>query len=78
MVITPDLPSLPYQLINGVKYFELVAENVQRELIPGLFINAKGYNRSTPGPTIQVYQGDYVNIRVFNKLNEPTSIHWPV
>lgn len=76
MVISPDIPNLPYKLMNGVKYFELVAEPVQREILPGLFINAKGYNRSTPGPTIQVYQGDYVKIRVYNKLNEPTSVHW--
>ncbi|WP_238884369.1 multicopper oxidase family protein [Clostridium sp. YIM B02551] len=35
-----------------------------------------GYNGSTPGPTIQVYPGDYVNIRVYNNLTESTSVHW--
>lgn len=76
MVITPDISNLPYKEIKGVKYFELVAEKVERELLPGLFIKAWGYNGSTPGPTIQVYPGDYVNFRVYNKLTEPTSIHW--
>lgn len=76
MVITPDLPTLSYQLVNGMKYFELVARSVQREILPGLFIKALGYNQSTPGPTIQVYPGDHVNIRVFNRLDEPTSVHW--
>lgn len=76
MVITPDVPDLPYTLHNGVKYFELTAEPVKREILSGLFINAWGYNGSMPGPTIQVYPGDYVNIRVINKLAEPTSIHW--
>lgn len=76
MVITPDLHNLPYKEIKGVKYFELVAEEVERELLPGLFIKAWGYNGSTPGPTIQVYPGDYVNFRVYNKLSEPTSVHW--
>lgn len=76
MVITPDVPNLPYVMLNATKYFELVAEPVQRELLPGLFIRGWGYNGSIPGPTIQVYPGDYVNIRVINRLPEPTSIHW--
>lgn len=76
MVVTPDLPNLPFVIKKGVKYFELVAEPVQREILPGLFIKAWGYNGTTPGPTILVYPGDYVNIRVYNKLPEPTSIHW--
>lgn len=76
MVITPDINTLPSSVKNGVKYFELIAEPVKRELLPNLFINAWGYNGSTPGPTILVYPGDTVNIRVYNNLPEPTSIHW--
>jgi len=76
MVITPDITNLEYTEKHGVKYFELVAEPVIRELIPGLFIKGWGYNGSIPGPTIQVYPGDYVNIRVCNKLPQPTSVHW--
>lgn len=76
MVITPDISTLPFTMKNGVKYFELIAEPVKRELLPGLYINAWGYNGSTPGPTIQVYPGDYVNIRVYNRLPQPTSVHW--
>lgn len=76
MVITPDVPDITYKKIKGVKYFELTAEPVEREILPGLFIKTWGYNGSMPGPTIQVYQGDYVNIRVYNKLPESTSIHW--
>ena len=76
MVITPDIPNLPYVMRNGIKYFELIAEPVTRELLPGLFIIAWGYNGTTPGPTILVYPGDYVNIRAYNKLPEATSIHW--
>lgn len=76
MVTTPDILDLPYKLQNGIKYFELIAEPVKRELLPGLYINGWGYNGSIPGPTIQVYHGDYVNIRVFNHLPEATSVHW--
>lgn len=76
MVYTPDIIDLPYKLQNGVKYFELIAEPVKRELLPGLFINGWGYNGSIPGPTIQVHTDDYVNIRVINRLPQPTTVHW--
>lgn len=42
MIVTPDVPNLPFLLKSGVKYFELVAEPVTRELIPGLYI--KGWD----------------------------------
>jgi len=35
-----------------------------------------GYNGSTPGPTIEVTEGDRVRIIVKNELPEPTSVHW--
>lgn len=76
MVISPDLDLLKYKEIHGVKYFELTAEEVKHEILPGVYIKAWGYNGSTPGPTLQVYPGDFVNIRVYNKLSEPTSVHW--
>ncbi|QAY68542.1 copper oxidase [Paenibacillus protaetiae] len=76
MVITPNIPNLPYAERNGVKYFSLVAEPVKSEILPGIYMNAWGYNGSSPGPTICVYPGDYVCIRVFNKLPQPTSVHW--
>lgn len=56
MVITPDVPDLRFALHNGIKYFELVAEPVKREILSGLFVNAWGYNGSMPGPTIYVQQ----------------------
>ncbi|KMT22532.1 multicopper oxidase family protein [Clostridium cylindrosporum] len=76
MVVTPDIYSLKYTMSKGVKYFELVAEPVNQEILPGVFIKGWGYNGSIPGPTIKVYPGDYVNIRVYNHLPEATSIHW--
>ncbi|WP_431808166.1 multicopper oxidase family protein [Lysinibacillus sphaericus] len=76
MVITPDIFTLEYTMKNGIKYFELVAEPVNQEILPGVFIKGWGYNGSIPGPTIQVYPGDYISIRVINQLPEATSIHW--
>lgn len=76
MLITPDISTLKYTIQNGIKCFELVAEPVNQEILQGVFIKGWGYNQSIPGPTIQVYPGDYVNIRVINHLPEATSIHW--
>ncbi len=39
-------------------------------------IRAWGFNGSTPGPTIEAYEGDTVRIMVKNELPEPTSVHW--
>ena len=35
-----------------------------------------GYNGSSPGPTIEVVEGDLVRLFVTNKLPEHTTIHW--
>ncbi len=35
-----------------------------------------GYNDSTPGPTLEVTEGDTIRIVLKNELPEPTSIHW--
>lgn len=53
MVITPDLKTLKFKIHKGVKYFELVAEPVTQEILPGVFIKGWGYNGSIPGPTIK-------------------------
>jgi FtsP/CotA-like multicopper oxidase with cupredoxin domain len=75
-VETPDVPELPWQMVQGAKEFHLVAEPVRRRLMPGREMEVWGYNGSCPGPTIQVNQGDRVRIVFENCLPESTSIHW--
>ena len=75
-VITPDVPSLPYATENGVKVFHLVAEPVQRRIVPFKMMEVWGYNGSCPGPAIQVNQGDHVRVILDNHLPESTTIHW--
>jgi len=75
-VYTPDIPKLPYELDNGVKVFNLVAEPVKTEFAPGRPVDAWGYNGSVPGPIIEVVEGDRVRIIVDNHLPEITSVHW--
>ena len=75
-VVTLNGWSLPWRMNNGVKEFHLVAEPVIREIAPGMKANLWGYNGQSPGPTIEVVEGDRVRIFVTNKLPEHTTIHW--
>jgi hypothetical protein len=75
-VITPNVGSLPWTMDGDVKVFHLIAEPIKREFAPGFWVNCWGYNGSSPGPTIEVVEGDRVRIYVTNKLNEATSVHW--
>jgi FtsP/CotA-like multicopper oxidase with cupredoxin domain len=75
-VVTLNGWTLPWRMNKGVKEFHLVAEPVLREMAPGMTAHLWGYNGQSPGPTIEVVEGDRVRIFVTNKLPEHTSIHW--
>nr|WP_315126553.1 copper oxidase [uncultured Polynucleobacter sp.] len=75
-VVTLNGWTLPWRMNNGVKEFHLIAEPVVREMAPGFKAHLWGYNGQSPGPTIEVVEGDKVRIFVTNKLPEHTSIHW--
>ena len=75
-VVTLNGWSLPWRMKNGVKEFHLVAEPVLREIAPGMKAHLWGYNGQSPGPTIEVVEGDRVRIFVTNRLPEKTSVHW--
>jgi FtsP/CotA-like multicopper oxidase with cupredoxin domain len=75
-VVTLNGWSLPWRMKDGVKEFHLVAEPVLREIAPSMVARMWGYNGQSPGPTIEVVEGDRVRIFVTNKLPEHTSVHW--
>ncbi|MCQ8895504.1 copper oxidase [Limnobacter humi] len=75
-VVTLNGWTLPWRMNAGVKEFHLVAEPVVREMAPGMVAHLWGYNGQSPGPTIEVVEGDRVRIFVTNKLPEHTSVHW--
>jgi len=75
-VVTLNGWTLPWRMKDGVKEFHLVAEPVVREIAPGMKARLWGYNGQSPGPTIEVVEGDRVRIFVTNKLPEHTSVHW--
>ncbi len=75
-VITPNLSSLPWKVVDGVKVFHLVAEEVWHSFASGLKAKCWGYNGQVHGPTIEAVEGERIRIYVTNKLKAPTSVHW--
>ena len=75
-VHTPNGWTLPHKMVDGVKEFHLVAEEIEHEFAPGSKAKCWGYNGTTPGPTLEAVEGDRVRIYVTNRLPEHTSIHW--
>ena len=75
-VITPGGSTLPWRVVDGVKVFHLVAEEVLHEFAPGLEARCWGYNGRVHGPTIEAVEGDHVRIYVTNRLPAPTTVHW--
>ncbi len=76
-VITPNGSTMPWTLDkDGAKVFRLTVEQCKHEISPGMIINAWCYNDQTPGPTIEVVEGDLLRIYVTNKLPEGTAVHW--
>ncbi|MBX3373840.1 MAG: copper oxidase [Phycisphaeraceae bacterium] len=75
-VVVPNGWTLPYRLVDGVKVFHLVAEEVEHEFAPGLKAICWGYNGGVHGPVIEAVEGDRVRIFVTNRLAAPTTVHW--
>jgi FtsP/CotA-like multicopper oxidase with cupredoxin domain len=75
-VIVPNGTTLPWKIVDGVKVFHLVAEEVDHELVPGLKVKCWGYNGHVHGPVIEAVERDRVRIYVTNRLPEATTAHW--
>lgn len=75
-VIVPNGWTLPYRVVDGVKVFHLVAEEVEHEFAPGLKARCWAYNGGVHGPVIEAVEGDRVRIFVTNRLAAPTTVHW--
>ena len=75
-VIAPNSATLPWKIVDGVKVYHLIAEEVQHEFAPGLVATCWGYNGQVHGPVIEAVEGDRVRVYVTNKLPEGTATHW--
>lgn len=75
-VTVPNGTKLSYKWVNGAKEFRLTVGEITHEFAPGMEVKCWGYNGQTPGPVIEVVEGDRIRVVVTNKLPEPTVIHW--
>lgn len=74
--VVPNGFKADYHIVDGVKVFHLIAEPVDIEVAEGICVQAWGYNGGSPGPLIELAEGDRVRIFVTNNLPAPTSVHW--
>ncbi|PAT33417.1 copper oxidase [Vandammella animalimorsus] len=71
------LPRLPNRSRRpGLFRGRIVAMPAQLQLAKRGRTAAYCYNLSTPGPLVEVYEGDRVEIDFFNRLPQPSTIHW--
>jgi bilirubin oxidase len=72
-----DLPRLTNQSSQpGLFRATLTAAPHAFVLLPGMTTDFWAYNGSVPGPLIEVFEGDTVEITLINRLTQPTTIHW--
>jgi FtsP/CotA-like multicopper oxidase with cupredoxin domain len=64
-----------YQSHLGVLNVTLVAEQ-RRVIVGGQQVTAKVYNGAFAAPTLMVRPGDLVRVKLVNKLDEPTNLHF--
>ncbi|HVZ36438.1 MAG TPA: copper oxidase, partial [Polyangiaceae bacterium] len=74
--LTAGGATLEWKVVDGVKVYHLVAEEVDHEFVPGLRAKCWGYNGRVHGPTIEAVEGDRVRVYVTNRLPAPTTVHW--
>lgn len=87
-LISPDMLPSGQPLVNmlpklanlssekGVFKATLVAEPVKLHFAMGRETEFWTYNGQLPGPQIDVFEGDYVEIEFINHLAQPTTVHW--
>ena len=61
---------------NGVREWELVADEKEIEVAPGVKYAAWAYNGRVPGPTLRAREGERLRIRFVNAADHPHTIHF--
>jgi len=61
---------------NGVREWEIVAEDRKIEVAPGVFYDAWTYNGRVPGPTLRAREGERLRINFINASVHPHTMHF--
>ena len=75
-VVIPTGYTLPFKVIDGIKVFHLIAEEVQHEFDSGLRATCWAYNNHVNSTVIEAVEGERIRIYVTNRLPVATSVHW--
>ena len=70
------LQPLASRVVEGVREFELTCEKIRWEVTPGVIVDALSYNGQIPGPIIRVTEDERVRVKVTNKTDQTTGVHW--
>ncbi len=75
-VVVPNGAALPFKVVDGVKVFHVIAEEVDHAFDSGLRAKCWGYNGRVNSTAIEAVEGERIRIYVTNRLPVATSIHW--
>jgi FtsP/CotA-like multicopper oxidase with cupredoxin domain len=67
---------LEFTMDGDTKVFELVAQEINWEVEPGVTYPAFAYNGLVPGPEIRVTEGDKVRVNVKNEMTQSHAVHF--
>jgi FtsP/CotA-like multicopper oxidase with cupredoxin domain len=70
------LQELTSRIADGAREFELTCEKIRWEVTPGVVVDALSYNGQVPGPIIRVTESERVRVKVTNKTDQTTGVHW--
>ena len=75
--LAASLVALPARAQGAADGFRILeARKTGLKLSPAGETPGFGYDGSVPGPLLRVKQGDEVKVRLVNRLDQPTSLHW--
>ncbi len=61
---------------GGVREFEMVAAPAVWGIVPPYRTDVWAYNQQIPGPVFRITLGETLKVRLTNRLQQPTTIHW--
>ena len=75
-VVVPNGATLPFKIVDGVKVFHVLVEEVDHAFDTGLRAKCYAYNGRVNSTVIEAVEGERVRVYVTNHLPVSTSIHW--
>lgn len=72
----PIPPLAESRIEDGVRVFDLTAEEGAAQLLAGRATSTWGFNGNYLGPTLRASVGEQVRVDVHNEVDEATTVHW--